>query len=332
MKILVVSMYGKIFIQSILASLIFIICISCKDEQIFNSEFEPSIPTIPDLPQYDLTFNSVVKTSYNMPTVTTFAKINDTFYLVGGLGPILTYNEINKSWEYKSFNSSENLYRRKGVLFQHGDSLLWFATPYIDADRREGYFFISINPITWAINLTNIPLPILEPENFISHISYENKAIIFLTVSQRIHILDMNDLLGNFIDSFPIDAAPYGSPEIHVGSYKNYVYGYYPYDKKFFKMNLDTFGYENIPIPEYITKRIETYSLVRSGVVEDLFCFWIYGFNFTFCYDLEKNTWGIVESNYYKNLHPFEWIYSNTDSCLYNLDLVNKEIVKITRE
>ncbi len=325
-------MYKKNFLLSILAALIFIICISCEDGQVFNSEFVPSIPAVPDLPKYDLTFNSVVKASYNMPGVTTFTRINDTFYLVGGLGPILTYNEVNGLWNYKSFNSVENLYRRKGVLFQYGDSLLWFATPYINADRKEGYFFISINPITLAINLTNIPLPILESENFISHICYGNKAFIFLTHSQRIYVLDMNDLSGNFIYSFPIDMVTYGSPEIHVGSYKNYVYGYYPYDKKFFKMNLDTFRYENIPIPEYITKRIETYSYVRSGVVEDLFCLWIYGFNLTFCYDLEKNTWGIVESNYYKNLHPFEWIYFNADSCLYNLDLVNKEIVKITRE
>jgi len=262
-----------------------ILLLSCKDDTITNYTIPLDGSEIPsDLDTVQLQYNYILDLRYgrNQPFL---KRENDFIFYEGGSCMFFKYNTTTEKWigNY-SFNNSENDFYNRSI-FNNQDSIIILASK-----TSSGNFnLISLKPSDLSMKYLSKNIPLDGDLFYSTSTLYNNKLIVILHSSRKTLVIDLKTLSYNYILRYPFNV---GNGDYYAslnGQYNGYFYFYVNRLKRFFKMNLDTYTFQEIPLPEYFIRNSDTFEV--GGMIGNLFCFWLRNSFYTLCYDVDNNKW-----------------------------------------
>lgn len=321
----------KLFYKtSFLFVFMIVVCISCKDGQVFNTEFEPSdtLANLPNLRTVNFNYEKIVKIPYSI-TGELFAKSKDIF-VIGSAERLLSFNTTTQDYFYK-LNTQDPIYsRNRSVLINSGDSLILVGTPNFYEHDTTKYNLISVQPTNLESKSLSKKLPIKSAVYYIYGTVKDDVAYIQFNTLREMYTLNLNTMNFEFF--------MYGSSILNlnesdhiINTYQNNVIFYSGGNKRICKIDVNSKSIQTIETPDYVIDRINLYPDYHPivALIKNYVCYWPYDKDLVFCYDLDNNEWCKGDTNYFKNADLNNWSYCYDNGDYYHLDHVTKEIIKV---
>ena len=295
------------FLILIISAAIFII--SCKQEIIplFNSPLENDIP---QLRTVELEYTKAADLISSAQFASMFGVSGNGLFFFDN-GNIVKYDILLDKWTFNNKMGDPAYRRRVGEIIPNSDSLIIFASPRQEDDYPNSYKYISINSNTLEEKVLPNTLPFNNGIYSMTHVAFQNKALLFLSTTFQIYELNLDNLTGRYIvlDKMPIHW------NMFAERYKYYAYIYSAKSPNIIKLNLYDYTLEQIPVPSYVLSREE--NSIQCGMVNGLFCIWSHASDITFCYDVENDEWCNGGNNFFKDHDPNNVISFTTDDAVY---------------
>lgn len=298
-------------------SIIFLFCVisGCGNESVTDYHLYPSDTDMPSsIDTIKINYEQFLETKYGARYP--FLKVKDEFFFFEkNYLQILKYNITQNKWSANFEYSTDEYKSQDKYFYTDGDSIL-MVSYIVNASGHE--FDI------YALNKENLKLKTLkkginiatdignEVQSF--SLLYKNKIIIVVTSEQKIIIIDLKTFNVNTVKKSP-ELTIYSSSvsnAVMKGMVNGSAYIYYYQFKKFFKFDLDSLSFVEIPVPKYISYRMSSV-WERGALIENVFCFWPTGYGYTFCFDIIKNNWLLEKRNpFYEGMYiPLDYFQEN---------------------
>ncbi len=297
--------------------ILFFLSVSCKEETVTNYPMAKDGSEIPaDLDTVKLNYESFFTVRYGLGYP--FLKVKNSFYFFEiNYLKMFKYNLIDSTYiSNYTYNNQEYL-STQNYYFAAGDSIVMVS--YIENNHSLNIYLINKETLSLKLLKKNLIIG----ENLYTSIQSsvlwdKNKIIILLKTADKILTIDMKTFALNYFQDYHLSGNRH-DPSINLsvimGKVGRDVYLYYYTFKRLFKFNLDSFTFNEITIPYYVSFRFNV-SWDRGGMVNYLFCFWPNDSPLTFCYDINKNLWlsGGKNPFYQKGYAPFNYIMDDNVS------------------
>ncbi|PKL83048.1 MAG: hypothetical protein CVV24_06905 [Ignavibacteriae bacterium HGW-Ignavibacteriae-3] len=319
---------GGILLSTLFLAITIFMLVSCKEALI--TDYPPlkdgsEIPA--DLDSVRLNYDSFFQVKYGLDYP--FLKIKNNFYFFETYFlQLFKYNLIDSTWQSNfSYSTNEYISTNK-YYFADGDSVVMVS--YYESSKSLDLY--SINSLTLTLRLLKKNLVLGESlsTGFQSTFLWDkDRLIILLHPANKILTVDMkNFTIKTTSDSHLSDIrhdASFNSSTI-TGTVGRDIYLYYYSYKKMFRFNLDTYNFTEIPVPKFLSIRMNNI-WDRGAVVSNYFCFWPSDSYFTLCYDVIRNIWvkGGQNPFYQKWYMPLNYT-SEENSSYYQDNSIMKRI------
>lgn len=300
--------------------------ISCGEEPV--NIYPPLIDPSDELPSLD-----TVSLQYNLLFDLKFGR-NDTFlkrgsefiFYEGTYCTFLKYNVNSKTWEGNfNYNLPENDYSNKNI-FNSSDSVIILAGG--TTTGRYSLMSLKHGDLTMKYLIKNSQY---EGNLFYSTSTvYENKLIVLLHSIKKIMVIDLRTLSHSYISSYlPVNSGDTYYYRVLSGRRNDCLYLYIGRLGRFFRMDLKTYQSEEISIPAYISKRIDSFE--RGGLAGNLFCLWLRDSYYTFCYDVDNNKWLNAGKSPFGQFPTISDLRYSSEDALYINGVLNNSMLEIKK-
>lgn len=257
---------------------------------------------------------------------------DNKLFILGCWAPMI-YDTLAKTWWHTPLPRDTVCNRWDGALAKFGNSIYVFGYPAINGHKYPKFY----NVVKFDITASNYealsePLPIKQYEPYPAYAETGNKILIVYPRLDSIYQFDANTEKGKFVaanELKDITDTSLNGPYYAFGKYGNYLYLYSFKDCKLKKVDLTTFAWEEINIPQEV-KNILTGNTYSNGAVFDGLLLLYRGTDYqALSYDIALNKWGYSNYDPESNLF-FESRFTN-DKNLYILCPTPTAVWKVTR-
>lgn len=232
---------------------------------------------------------------------------------------LMLYDTTAKSWLRTTFPIDTIKGRWDGALSKFGNSLYVFGAPGFLAPKY--YKVVKMDITTLEIDTIPEPLPISQYEAYPAYAETDSKLLIVYPRSNSVYLFDSETQKGTFVAQNIIKvnlSDPCSMVSYAFGKYGNYLYIYEKTGCVLKRINLSSFTWESIDIPQEVKQTLATHTNSSGAIFDGLLVLYVGTLNQAICYDIASNKWG--HSNYdIGNSGWFESRYT-TDNSLYILN------------
>lgn len=264
-----------------------------------------------------------------------FVKVQDEFFFFTTYYlQIIKYNVSRDKWSANFTYNTEDFQSLDKYFYAAGDSIVMAL--YNIRERKIWLDIYSVDKETLSLRLLKkeavLPVDLINEMHFFSFL-YNNKIVIVVTEQRKIFVVDLKTSSVSTISS-NAELSFYRSDFSYAvikGQVNNNAYLYYYTFKKFFKFNLDTYLFYEIPVPKYLSNRMNAL-WDKGGMIDNMFCFWPVDDINTFCYDVENDKWLIEKRNpFYKKPYVPLYYFQNSNCSFYlEGNYINNYMIKMS--
>lgn len=272
---------------------------------------------------FALRYDSLFRTGYQQSMMLT--GYSDKLLVLGCWFARL-YDTTAKSWQDISFPRDTVYNRWDGALAKFGNYLYVFGSPEFNVAKFRKVVKYDLNTLSCEMLPESLPTQRYEP--YPAYADTGNKILIVYPRLDSVYLFDSNTEKGKFAAANEMKDNADESldiPYYAFGKYNNYLYLYCKTTCRLKRINLTTFVWEEINIPQEVKNVLSAYTTSNGAVFDGLLLLFkgttgtTTNSNRAICYDIASDKWGY--SNYGARPNAFFETRFTTDVSFYFIDI-----------
>jgi hypothetical protein len=240
------------------------------------------------------------------------------------------YDTTAKTWQDTVFPRDTVYNRWDGALAKFGNYLYVFGSPEFNVAKFRKVVKYDLN--TLHCEMLSEPLPTNRYEPYPAYAETGNKILIVYPRLDSVYLFDSATEKGKFVAANELkdDAdESVDTPYYAFGKYGNYLYIYGKTKCRLKRIDLTTYAWEEISIPQETKNSLAEYTASSGALFNGLLLLFRRTSDGAIAYDIASNKWGT--SNYDKSLYGFFETRFTSDNAFYFVNIGNVSVMKITR-
>jgi hypothetical protein len=269
-----------------------------------------------------LKYDSLGAFPYSQTLMT--AGYGDNIYIYGAQGKLSVYNTVTKTMTQSSTATDTMTWRWDGA-FVNVDTMMYI---FAISNGKTAYDkVLTFNPRTNEIKATSVPL--LFNINLYPAAAVSGKKILLLYPNKdSLYAFDTQSMTGQFVSQNKMKEA-FNSKVYSSGVYQNGFYVYSIGKKQMYRIDMSTYAWQEIVIPDSIKSNINQYAF--GGVISNKFVLinnTSSGTGITVAYNLSTKQWLLGKKNTVLPVSEASMITHG--GAIYSADVFAKSLWKVS--